>query len=147
MTTDPVSPQVTGSINFDTRHLGEALIAALHPVLERIELNLSRLAGHLAATAMDEEESVTVLAQHLPAMTSSPWQPDNVSIAGHLAEHLAQAGYALVAVTGPALKLELDRHDIRTGFDDLIREVTHPSILNPDQRAREDEWFSPGRDD
>jgi len=107
----------------------------------QINGNLEHLAGLLAASALDEEAAVDALRHHLPAGTSSIQHTDVTAVAGHLAEHLAQAGYALVAVTGLALEHELARN----GFKGVAPvPVVDPAVV---QARREDEWFAPGRED
>jgi hypothetical protein len=67
----------------------------------------------------------------------------SVDVAGHLAEHLARAGYALVAINGPALEAEVERSGIRVPTAE-IQEIVAPAAA---QAALEDAWFEPGRED
>lgn len=131
------SEQVSGAVTFDMSGLAAAITENLQQIIGQVNENLERLAGRLSATALDEDAAVDVLAANLPV----EYDPVAEDVAGYLAEHLAQAGYALVAVAGPALEAELGRH----GF----KGVAVAPVVDPveAQRKREDEWFEPGRED
>lgn len=133
--------QVSGAIAFDMSGLAAAITENLQQILGQVNENLEQLAGRLSATALDEEAAVNVLAENMP-VTEPPGYPMSPrDMAGHLAEHLAQSGYALVAVAGPALEAELSRH----GFKGVaVAPVVDPVVA---QREREDKWFTEGRTD
>ena len=133
--------QTSGSITIDTSGVAGAIVTALEPIMGQINGSLEHLAGLLAASALDEEAAVNALAENMPVAEPPGWPMSPRDMAGHLAEHLAQQGYALVAVNGPALEREL----ARTGF----RGVAVAPVVDPAEatRRREDEWFADGRDD
>jgi len=131
--------QTSGSINLDMTGLAAAVVAALEPVLAQINTNTVRLAGLLASTALDEDAAVDVLTEHLPSGL-----PQARDIADHLTEHLAQAGYVLVAINGPALEAEVARAGVETELPAEVEELVHPAAA---QAEREDAWFSDGRED
>jgi len=137
-----MSGQTSGSISLDTSALTGAVVQGLQPVIDQVNSNLERLAGLLASVALDEDSAVEVLARHLPEEFFLPDGVFQIRVAGHLAEHLAQAGYALVAVAGPALEFEARKN----GFRGVVADVA--PVLDPvtAQAVREDQWFAPGRE-
>jgi hypothetical protein len=137
-----MTSQTSGSITLDVSALADSVLTGLNPVMAQINGNLERLSGLLAAAALDEDAAVDVLQQYLPVRAEANGDyADNRATAGYLAEHLAQQGYALVAVNGPALERELARN----GFTGV---ATVP-VVDPAeaQRAREEQWFADGRED
>jgi hypothetical protein len=134
--------QTSGSIALDMSGVAEAVTASLAPIVNQINANLEHLAGLLAASALDEESAVDALVASFPAAyRTTDLYPDMRAVAGFLAEHLAQQGYALVAVNGPALERELSRN----GFTGVaVAPVVDPAAR---QRELEEQWFADGRTD
>jgi hypothetical protein len=138
-----MSGQTSGAISLDMTSVSMAVVADLRPIIAQINNNLERLAGLLASVALDEDAAVDVLAANMP-VTEPPGYPLSPrDAAGHLAEHLAQSGYALVAVAGPALEAEVRRNGFRAVVAD-VAPIVDPATA---QAIREDEWFAPGRED
>lgn len=135
-----MTTQTSGSISLDLSSLTGSIVAALEPVIGQINGNLERLSGLLASVALDEDAAVEALARNLPGIAAIA---DGADTAEYLAEHLAQAGYALVAVAGPALEHEVRRNGFRGVVSDVAPVVDEATA----QAIREDEWFAPGRSD
>jgi hypothetical protein len=136
-----VSGQTSGSISLDLSGVADSVASSLGPVISQINSNLERLAGLLASVALDEDAAVDALKRNLPADPAEIW--NGAEIADYLAEHLAQSGYALVAVAGPALEFEVRRNGFRgvvSGVAPVVDEATAQSI-------REEQWFADGRND
>lgn len=111
--------QTSGSISLDTGSLATAVVSALKPVLSELNANMIRLAGLGPGVPLSEEVTAVVLTHFMPCSGKL------------LAQYLAEAGYALVAVAHPALEAEAQRARLVSPKDA--------------QSVREDEWFDPNR--
>lgn len=93
--------QVSGAITLEMGSLDfsvtQQVIAAISPVLERIEAKIGSVPG---GELLGPRQTVGVLSSHLPAGVGSVGCPTPEDVAGYLTRYLTQSGYALVKVTG-----------------------------------------------
>lgn len=109
--------QASGSVSIDMSHVaagiqraaGEA-IGVLAERMGELKHTLDSLAASSNRATLNHAETIATLSCHLPAGLSTDALGDGHRIAQFQAERLAAAGYALVAVAGPALE-----HAVATG--------------------------------
>lgn len=117
--------QVSGSLALDMSGLAATIERAVQGATQALAHSMAQLRRDLDAMAasanrrtLSEDEMVATLSCHLPAGLSTDALGDGSRIAAFQAQRLAAAGYALVAVSGPALE-----HAVRTG--NVLADFTH----------------------
>jgi hypothetical protein len=87
-----VRSEVAGAVS-------QAVAEVVMPALAQVDQRVKLLAGLLQSAALGPDEMRATLACHLPSGI-----PMAVNVAAFQAERLAEAGYALVPISGPALE-------------------------------------------
>lgn len=94
--------QVSGSISLDLSGVAGAVLEGLEPFIMELGDQMARLSDLISSAALDEAASTEILLRHLPPHDPYLLSPHEIATA--LTEALAASGYAIVAVTGPALE-------------------------------------------
>ena len=123
--------QVSGSIALDmtkvTVEIDRAVQAAVlqaaweiaesyRAALFQLQRTLDALAASANRSTLNHAEMIATLSCHLPAGLSTDALGDGHRVAEFQADRLAQAGYALVAVSGPALEHAVNTGNVLTDF-------------------------------
>lgn len=101
----------------------------------RAEAIVRRAAGtQPAASVLEWDNLVATLSHHLPAGTSHPTVGDGFKVAEFQAAHLAEAGYAIIPVSGEALASLAATQETK-----VVRgTVREPGGITPEASARAD---------
>jgi hypothetical protein len=137
-----VGTQVSGSLALDLSKIIDETVrqvsAQLGPALEEVRRAVTALAASANRSVLNPAETVATLSCYLPAGLSHDALPGH-RVAEFQAEQLAQAGYALVAVSGPALEAALavqqqaetyEQHQARVSRDlvDAAVSAAYPTV-------------------
>lgn len=119
----------------------EAKIDRMTTLLENVakaEAIVRRAAGtQPAASVLEWDNLVATLSHHLPAGTSHPTVGDGFKVAEFQAAHLAEAGYAIIPVSGEALASLAATQETEV--------VRGPGGITPEASARADARLAEAR--
>ncbi len=101
-----------------------------------------------AASVLEWDNLVATLSHHLPAGTSHPSVGDGFKVAEFQASHLAEAGYAIVPVSGEALAGTVatqEAHQPAVTFAGMDVERADARLAEARRNGADDSWYEGAR--